>query len=266
MKSFPFYIVNAFGVGPQSGNPAGVCILDEWLSTKELQGMAQQLNLPETAFVIPAKNQTWSIRWFTVKQEINLCGHATLAAAHCLFEHGYQESNQHLSFRSKSGLLESKRHKDGTIEIFLPSISYSPGILSTNLVEGLGAYPEGVWKGDNYLCLFDSSDNLKSLYPDFATLLSLRGGQGVIATAVDDSGEYDFVSRYFAPRVGINEDHATGSAHCMLVPFWARKLGKSKLFAQQASLRGGQFWCEDLNEKVSLRGLADLFLTGELTF
>lgn len=259
-------MVNAFGIGPQSGNPAGVCILDEWLSTKELQGMAQQLNLPETAFVIPAKNKTWSIRWFSVIKEIELCGHATLAAAHCIFEHGYKNESKQLSFRSKSGLLNSRKHEDGTIEILLPTIPLSAGILSANLVEGLGAYPAGVWMGNNYLCLFDSSENLKSLQPDFPTLLSLKGGQGIIATAIDDSGEYDFISRYFAPGIGINEDHATGSAHCMLVPFWSKKLGKVKLFAQQASPRGGKFWCEDLNEFVSLRGYADLFLTGELTF
>jgi PhzF family phenazine biosynthesis protein len=266
MKTYPFHIVNAFGVGPQSGNPAGVCILDEWLSTKELQGMAQQLNLPETAFVIPAQNQSWSIRWFTVKQEIDLCGHATLAAAHCLFSNGYNQGSQKISFRSKSGQLDSVYHKDSTIEIFLPSVTSTPGMLSTQLVEGLGAYPEGVWTGTNYLCLFDQKETVESLQPDFLSLLTLRDGLGVIATAACNSGKYHFVSRYFAPRIGVNEDHATGSAHCMLVPFWSKKLNKTDLVAYQSSPRGGRFYCQNLDNTVSLRGNAESFLSGELSF
>jgi PhzF family phenazine biosynthesis protein len=266
MKSYTFFMVNAFGVGPRSGNPAGVCILDHWLSTPELQGMARQLNQPETAFVIPSKNKTWAIRWFSVSREIDLCGHATLAAAHCLFKNKLNPDDQQISFTSKSGELVATLHQDKTIEVVLPSIFSNPSKLSSQIVEGLGAYPESVWLGANYLCLFDSQQTIESLQPDFTTLLSLREGLGVIVTALSTSKEYDFVSRYFAPQIGINEDHATGAAHCMLVPFWSNRLRKTKLTALQVSSRGGKFYCENLEKAVSLRGNADTFLTGELHF
>jgi PhzF family phenazine biosynthesis protein len=264
MKKFPIYMVNAFGIGSQSGNPAGVCILEQWPGTGELQNMATQLNLPETAFVIPVKKDVWSIRWFSVKHEIFLSGHATLAAAHCLFCRELNARDQIL-FNSKSGQLKTVLHRDRSIEIELPSSSFAPHSLSSRLVEGLGAYPEAVWLGDNYMCLFDCPETVKSLQPDFPTLLYLKGGVGVIVTAKYGLGKYDFISRYFAPRVGINEDHATGSAHCMLVPFWSKKLGKSNLFSLQTSPRGGEFYCENKNKIVSLRGHADQFLEGKLT-
>ncbi len=257
-------MVNAFGIGSQSGNPAGVCILEQWPATGELQNMATQLNLPETAFVIPYKKNVWSIRWFSVKQEIVLCGHATLAAAHCLFSGELSASTQIL-FNSKSGQVKTILHQDKSIEIELPATSFEPHSLSSSLVEGLGAYPETVLLGDNYMCLFDSKETVRSLQPDFPTLLTLKAGLGVIVTAEYGMGKYDFISRYFAPRIGINEDHATGSAHCMLVPFWSKKLGKSNLISLQTSPRGGEFYCENKEKIVSLRGHVDQFLEGELT-
>lgn len=264
MKSYPFFIVNAFGAGPLSGNPAGVCILDEWLATDELQCVAQQANLPETAFLIPTHDQTWAIRWFSVKQEIDLCGHATLAAAHCVFNSEGYRGKKSVRFSSNSGSLEAKIHADKMISISLPVDKYRTSSLSSVLVEGLGAYPESVWLGSNYLCLFDSQNTIESLQPDFKTLTSLPDGLGVIVTAPSSKSEYDFVSRYFAPRIGIDEDHATGSAHCMLVPFWAKRLSRSKLDAFQASPRGGLFRGEVLGEKVRLRGNTEEFLKGTI--
>jgi PhzF family phenazine biosynthesis protein len=264
MKKFPFYMVNAFGVGSQSGNPAGVCILEQWLGTGELQNMATQLNLPETAFVIPVRKDVWSIRWFSVKQEIDLCGHATLAAAHCVFNSEKYTGKRSVLFSSNNGSLEAKVHADKMISISLPVANYRPMSLSPKLVEGLGAYPESVWLGSNYLCLFDSQNTIESLQPDFRTLMGLPNGLGVIATALSSKPEYDFVSRYFAPRIGIDEDHATSSAHCMLAPFWAKRLSRSKLDGFQASPRSGRFLCEVIGGKVRLRGNTEEFLNGTI--
>jgi PhzF family phenazine biosynthesis protein len=264
VSDYEFYIVNAFGVGSLSGNPAGVCILDEWLATDKLLCVAQQANLPETAFLIPTHDQKWAIRWFSVKQEIDLCGHATLAAAHCVFNSVGYTGKRSVWFSSNSGSLEAKIHADKMISISLPVAKYRPSSLSSALVEGLGAYPESVWSGANYLCLFDSQNTIESLQPDFKTLMSLSGGLGVVVTAPSTKPEYDFVSRYFAPRIGIDEDHATGSAHCMLFPFWSNRLSRSKLDAFQASPRGGRFRGEVLGEKVRLRGNTEEFLKGTI--
>jgi len=264
VKSCPFFIINAFGHGPLSGNPAGVCILEEWLATGQLQSLAQQVNLPETAFLIPAKNQAWAIRWFSTKKEIDLCGHATLAAAHCIFNSGKFSGERALRFSSKAGLLKAIIHQDKSISIFLPAAKCRPSSLSSHLVEGLGAYPESVWIGRDYLCLFDSQKTVESLQPDFRILMGLSQVDGVMITAPSADPEYDFVSRYFAPRIGINEDHATGSAHCMLVPFWANRLSQTKLAAFQASKRGGWFQCQDLGGQIRLQGMTEEFLSGKI--
>lgn len=256
-------MVNAFGNGPNSGNPAGVCLLDEWKSTEELQSIATQINQPETAFIIPSQKGNWAIRWFSVNKEVDLCGHATLAAAHCL---SIKHDQVEFKFTSKSGVLKAKVHSDETVSIFLPASPSAPGKLSSQLVEGLGAYPEGVWMGSNYLCLFESEDIIQSLQPDFSVLRSLRGAVGVIVTAPSNGKDYDFVSRYFAPRIGINEDHATGTAHCMLLPFWAKRFAKHELRAIQLSQRGGVFCGEYLGKEVILRGSVDQFMSGEIKF
>ena len=262
----PFFGVNAFAMDSFSGNPAGVCVLKEWLSTDELQSMSAQLSLPEIAFVIPVRKDSWSIRWFSGIKEIDLCGHATLAAAHAIFKSGRSRSGNQLSFSSKSGRIDAIVHEDRSISTILHADSFRPTSLSRQLVEGLGAYPERVWIGDNYMCLFDCEEKIHSLKPDFTTLLALRDCTGVIVTSLCTEGEYDFISRYFAPAIGINEDHATGSAHCMLVPFWAKTIGKSQLFSFQASPRGAELYCEDLGNQVSLRGKVHDFFEGELIF
>ena len=263
MNSFPFFMVNAFGNGPQSGNPAGVCLLDEWKSTQELQSLASQISLPETAFVIPSKKDSWAIRWFSITNEVDLCGHATLAAAHCISK---THRSKEIKFSSKSGILKAKVHPDETVSITLPASTARPGKLSPQLVEGLGAYPEGVWIGKNYLSLFESEEVVLSLQPDFGILRCLREVVGIIVTAPSAKKDYDFVSRYFAPRIGINEDHATGSAHCMLVPFWAKRFGKKKLHAIQLSGRGGAFYGEDMGKEIVLRGSTEEFMAGEIKF
>ena len=266
MNSFPFFMVNAFGNGSQSGNPAGVCLLDEWKSTQELQSMATQINLPEVAYVIPAKKDTWAIRWFSVSQEVILCGHATLAAALCVSKYKVPSTKGEICFSSKSGILKARVHSDSTISIVLPASQIRNSNLSCQLVEGLGAYPEGVWKGENYLCLFNSEDMIQSLKPDFNVLRGVNDAVGVIVTAPSPKKEYDFVSRYFAPRIGINEDHATGSAHCMLVPFWSKRFSRKKLHAIQISKRGGEFFGEDKGREIILRGSVEQFMSGEISF
>lgn len=263
MSAFPFFMVNAFGNGPQSGNPAGVCFLDEWKSTHELQSFATQVCLPETAFVIPSKKDNWAIRWFSTSHEVDLCGHATLAAAYCLSK---TNDIQEINFSSKSGVLKTIVHSDETVSITLPASHARTSKLSAQLVEGLGAYPEGVWKGANYLCLFESEEIIQSLQPDFTVLRSIKETVGVIVTAPSTCKDYDFASRYFAPRIGIREDHATGSAHCMLIPFWSKRFSKQGLHAIQLSERGGAFYGEDMGEEIVLRGNAEKFMTGEIRF
>ena len=169
----------------------GVCFLDEWKSTHELQSFASQVCLPETAFVIPSKKNNWAIRWFSTSHEVDLCGHATLAAAYCLSK---TNDIHEINFSSKSGVLKTIVHSDETVSITLPASHARTSKLSAQLVEGLGAYPEGVWKGANYLCLFESEEIIQSLQPDFTVLRSIKETVGVIVTAPSTCKDYDFAS------------------------------------------------------------------------
>ena len=261
INSFPFFIVNTFGKGSQSGNPAAVCMINEWQSTEKLQSLAIQINQPETAFVIPVKKGNWAIRWFSVNMEVDLCGHATLAAAHCLLK---KNKLNEIKFSSKTGVLNARINSDRSVSLSLPISSCRPSRLSSKMIQGLGAYPESVWIGDNYLCLFESEDIIQSLQPDFTLMQKLREAIGVIVTAPSLNKDYDFVFRYFAPRIGINEDQATGSAHCMLIPFWTKRLQKKELCAVQLSQRGGLFYGNATEKEIILRGSAEEFITGEI--
>ena len=254
----PYYHVDAFASRPFGGNPAGVCILDRELPDAILQAIAAENNLPETAFCVRGKDGL-KLRWFTPAVEVDLCGHATLATAHVLFtELGHPEDR--LIFQSQSGNLAASRRGE-LVELDFPSRPPSACEAPARLLRGLGREPVEVLKSRDYLAVFESEAEVEQLEPDMGSLARLDA-LGVIATARGKRG--DFVSRFFAPSVGIPEDPATGSSHCTLIPFWAARLGKEELFARQISPRGGEFHCRLLGDRVGIGGRAVVFCRGEL--
>jgi PhzF family phenazine biosynthesis protein len=258
-----FFHVDAFTQTPFAGNPAGVCPLESWLPEALMQQIAAENNLAETAFFVSqATAGQYDIRWFTPAAEIDLCGHATLASAHVLWQHlGF--SGELITFHSQSGPLPVRREAAGRLTLDFPS--RPPQVLDihpTGLADGLRATPLHVLAARDLVAVFNSEAEVKALKPDFARLLGLDY-LGVIATAPGSNG-VDFVSRFFAPRVGINEDPVTGSAHSTLIPFWAAKLGKNELVARQISPRGGDLWCALRGDRVDIGGYAVTYSTGEI--
>jgi len=250
--------VDAFAHRAFEGNPAAVCPLDEWLPDTLLQSIAAENNLSETAFFVPSGSD-FHLRWFTPVTEIDLCGHATLASAHVLFEAlGYQRA--HVRFETRSGLLTVGRDGDAYAMDFpaQPPQACAP---PAGLKEGLGASPLEVLASQDYMAVFHSEAQVRSLTPDYSILraLDLRG---VIATAPGDN--VDFVSRFFAPGAGIDEDPVTGSAHCALAPYWSERLGRQRLQARQVSARGGRLECEVNGARVILKGGAVTFMQGQV--
>lgn len=253
--------VDAFARRVFEGNPAAVCPLDAWLPDATLQAIALENNLSETAFFVPA-GPGFHLRWFTPVAEVDLCGHATLATAHVLFEElGYK--GQAIEFMTRSGRLVVER-RDGMLVMDFPAQPPVPCAAPAALLEGLGASPVEVLAADDYVVVFEDEAIVRTLAPDMAKLstLALRG---VCITAPAAPGsEIDFVSRFFAPRYGIPEDPVTGSAHCELAPYWAGRLGKLRLAAYQASARGGDVLCEVRGDRVILAGRAVTFMAGEI--
>ncbi len=258
----PIYQVDAFADSLFTGNPAAVCLLDEWPATKVLQQVAEENNLSETAFLMPAKRGKWAIRWFTPKVEVDLCGHATLAATHVMFDERGLEKDE-LTFTSRSGDLKVSRLEGGVLGMDFPVVSTTQSSVSSLLVEGLGGYPSEVRTADDCLCVFDSEEIVRELQPDFR-LLGRLPFRGIIVTAPSANGQADFVSRFFAPAVGVDEDPVTGSAHCILTPYWAKRLGKERLQAVQVSQRGGRLACELRGDRVLIEGKAVTYLRGEI--
>lgn len=256
----PVYVVDAFSDRPFSGNPAAVCPLGTPASRAWMQSIAAEMNLSETAFVMPA-NGMWNLRWFTPTVEVDLCGHATLAAAHVLWESGRSDKSQPLQFRSRSGTLIVVWGKDG-YQMDFPALPVEAIPTPAGFSEAIGADP--VWVGTNEMDLFaEVADEatLRSLRPDSMRIASYRV-RGVIVTA--RAVEWDFVSRFFAPGSGVPEDPVTGSAHCALGPYWAHRLGRSELIGFQASSRGGQVRVNTYGTRVKLSGHAVTVLRGEL--
>lgn len=266
----PYYEVSAFTTDPFGGNPAGVCVLDEWQPDATLQGIAANNNLSETAFVVGrasslrvANDQNnssdFDLRWFTPTTEVDLCGHATLAAAAVLFnERGLR--GDEVRFHSRSGVLDVTRAGD-LLTLDFPSRPPSKTTVPDALLRGLGVKPKEVLKSRDYLAVFDTETEVRALKPDFASLKTLDC-LGIIATA--PGKDCDFVSRFFAPGAGIDEDPVTGSAHCTLIPFWAQRLGKNRFLARQVSLRGGELFCELRGERVLIGGKAAVYLRGKI--
>ena len=229
-----------------------------------LQRVAAENNLSETAFVMPAKRGKWAIRWFTPKVEVDLCGHATLAAAHVLFNEREVDADE-LIFTSRSGDLKVFRMENGLLGMDFPVVATRGASVSPALLEGLGGYPSEVRSADDCLCVFDYEEIVRELQPDFL-LLGRLPFRGIIVTAPSANGQADFVSRFFAPSLGIDEDPVTGSAHCILAPYWAKRLGKERLNARQVSERGGSLACELRGERVLIEGKAVTYLRGAANF
>jgi PhzF family phenazine biosynthesis protein len=255
----PFYQVDAFTDRLFGGNPAGVCPLDTWLADEVMQKIAMENNLSETAFFVQ-KDGGFHIRWFTPKVEVNLCGHATLASAHVIFHYlGYR--NETISFESRSGILNVTREGDLLILDF-PANKPTRTALPDDFVQSLNITPIQCYRGkEDYLLLYKSQQEIEALAPDFRRLEKVDA-RAVIVTAPGDKA--DFVSRFFGPRVGVDEDPVTGSAHTVLIPFWAEKLGKTEMKALQLSRRGGTLFCRLRDDRVDIGGNAVTFLKGEI--
>jgi PhzF family phenazine biosynthesis protein len=250
--------VDAFASRPFEGNPAAVCPLDAWLDDATLQAIAEENNLSETAFFVFIESG-FRLRWFTPVSEVDLCGHATLASAHVLFAH-MEYAKPVIEFETRSGTLTVEKVGEH-LRMNFPACPAKPVEAPDALIRGLGIQPIEVWAADDYMAVLESEDAVRAIRPAHA-MLSQLDLRGVMVTA--PSRECDFVSRFFAPKLGIPEDPVTGSAHCTLLPYWAVRLGKSVLNARQISRRGGNIQCEIAGDRVLLSGRAVTFMEGEI--
>ena len=257
--------VDAFTNKPFGGNPAAIVPLTEWLPDETMHNVAQENNLSETAFFVK-KDDVYEIRWFTPTFEIDLCGHATLAGAFVIFECLKLETEK-INFHShKSGALSVERNGN-VLTLDFPSRPVSPVNAPMGLFEAIGGKPKEVFKARDYFLVFETEQEVLDLKPNFFALSEIAAhlkleAHGFIVTAPGDSS--DFVSRFFAPEVGVLEDPVTGSSHCNLIPFWAERLGKTEMFARQVSARGGELFCELVGDRVKIGGNAVLYLKGEI--
>jgi PhzF family phenazine biosynthesis protein len=259
-NSLSIYIIDAFTDKKFTGNPAAVCPLSEWLEDNVLQSIASENNLSGTAFFVKDKD-IYNLRWFTPEVEVNLCGHATLASAYVIFEHLNYEGSE-IVFETKNGRLTVKKKND-ILLIDFPAITTSPIEIPEKLIQSLGAKPREVLLGSwLYLAIFDNESEIKALNPDFSLMRELD--KSVVVTAIGNKS-VDFVSRCFAPDVGIPEDPVTGSSHCALVPYWAGKLNKTYFRVRQLSKRGGNLYCEYSGDRVIIGGKAVTFSVGRIT-
>ncbi len=271
--SIPIYIVDAFTNRPFAGNPAAVCLLEEKRDASWMQKVAAEMNLSETAFLSPRAAGEWDLRWFTPVVEANLCGHATLASAHTLWQTGTttntgtSNAGDRLSFHTRSGVLHAER-AGNTIRLDFPAdlptaLEPASATVST-LSAALGSTPLAVWRGrEDLLAVLPDAESVRRLRPDIRALATLDA-RGIIATATGDEPGVDFMSRFFGPAVGIDEDPVTGSAHCVLAPYWAQQLGRNSLQGYQASARGGHIGVHWQGERVQLTGQAVTTVEGRL--
>ncbi len=258
----PIYQVDAFADKLFSGNPAAICPLPQWLPDATMQAIAAENNLAETAFFV-REGGDYALRWFTPTVEVDLCGHATLASAHIVFSF-LEPKRESVNFQTlKAGTLTVARRADLLVMDF-PARSPAPVEAPPGLLAALGGKPRDVLKARDHLVVYGSAAEISALTPDFAALARVKDCWAVAATAPGENG-VDFVSRFFAPAQGIAEDPATGSSHCTLVPYWAKRLGKTELEARQLSRRGGALRCVPRGDRVSIGGHAVLYLEGWIT-
>jgi predicted PhzF superfamily epimerase YddE/YHI9 len=257
-------VVDAFTHVAFSGNPAAVCVLTAPTTEAWMQSVAEEMNHSETAFCMVGRDERIELRWFAPAGEVRLCGHATLAAAHVLWEEGWVAPQKTIRFATLSGELAASP-LGRQIELDFPARPPSEKDPPPELLDALGASPSWVGRdGEDYVLLLADEEAVEACKPDFAALARVDT-RGVIITAAAAQDEIDFVSRFFAPRLGIDEDPVTGSAHCTLTPLWSGRLGKKQLTARQLSARGGELQVELAGERVKLRGACVTTLRGNLT-
>lgn len=258
MAELELFCVDAFADGPFTGNPAAVCVVDELPPEELMLAIAAQNNLSETAFAAP-RGDAYQLRWFTPRAEVDLCGHATLATAYVLLEELGVDAAV-LRFETRSGTISVRRSGD-VLALDLPARPQTKSETTPpELAAALGCAPSELWQGPYWLCVLPSEATVRELSPDFHALAQL--GRCVIATAPGETE--DFVSRFFAPHYGIDEDPVTGSAHCQLAPLWAERPGKSELTAAQLSKRGGRLRCRVAGDRVELTGGCRTYLRGTI--
>lgn len=254
------YVVDAFTDKVFSGNPAAVCVLEQWLPDHLMMNIAKENNLSETAFTVK-RDEDYELRWFTPGGEIDLCGHATLACAFVLMN--YYETELHsISFSTKSGELQVVRHQD-LYEMSFPAYDLEPVPITAEMIAALGAVPQEAYIGRDLLCVFDSETDVMELSPDLEKLKKLDGLL-LQATALCSKKEYDCVSRSFAPKLNVAEDPVCGSGHCHIIPYWTVRLLRNRITAYQASDRGGILYCHSEGARVILAGKAVLYSSGEI--
>lgn len=259
MPTVDIFQIDAFADAVFRGNPAAVCPLDAWLPDDLMQAIAAENNLSETAFFV-ASGDGYDLRWFTPSLEVDLCGHATLASAFLILTR-LSPGSDSVRFETRSGGLHVTRDGD---RLFLDFPAYPGKVVDcpADLSGGLGVSPQTVVEGPNYVAVLETEAAVAALQPDMTQIARLHT-RGVIATAPGD--ESDFVSRFFGPSFGVPEDPVTGSAHCMLIPYWAQRTGKKIMDARQISSRGGRLWCEDRGDRVGIGGTAVMYLEGRIT-
>jgi PhzF family phenazine biosynthesis protein len=256
------YQVDAFTNEPFRGNPAGVCLLESEEPDDWMQALAAEMNLSETAYLLP-ESDAWHLRWFTPTTEVDLCGHATLASARVLFERHPELRDDLIKFYTLSGEL-SARWVDGAVELDFPAMAYKGITVETRIPRILGFHPiDAVFSGNYYLFEAIDEQTVRDAQPDISALKTLPMPE-VIITAKSEDDETDFVSRFFAPQLGVDEDPVTGSAHCLLAPYWAKKLGKTEQNAFQASKRGGSLHLRLIEDRVRITGDAIIIFQAEL--
>ncbi|MEG3618487.1 PhzF family phenazine biosynthesis protein [Magnetovibrio sp. PR-2] len=267
-QSIPLYQIDAFTQDVFAGNPAAVCPLDDWLDDKVLQQIARENNLSETAFVVAntGGKTDYKLRWFTPTFEIDLCGHATLATAWVLF-HELGEDKVEISFQTEQrGVLTVVRGDGGLISMDFPAMAPRPAPHHMRLEQAIGGPAREFWTAPNgmHMAVLSRADDIHDIRPSMAAIAEM-GDKGLIVTAqAEGEGGVDFISRYFTPKEGIAEDPVTGAAHCVLAPYWAKRLKKDQLHGRQVSKRGGDVFCEVSEKRVKLSGYAVLYLKGEI--
>lgn len=263
MPTLPIHIIDAFAARPMTGNPAAVVPLEAWLPVETMQAIAAELNLSETVFFVP-EGHAFAIRWFTPIREVDMIGHATLAAGALVLDRLRPQAVE-VRFTSRGVTMTVEREADAfTLE--MPALPPKPIDPPVGLIEGLGRAPSAVLAAKHYLCVFERAEDVSALAPDFLKLKTLPL-PAVIVTAPGDiaGGDADFVSRFFAPANGVDEDPVSGVAHLCLVPYWSKRLGRPKLVGHQISPRGGIIRCEDLGARVRLAGKVAYFLEGSIS-
>lgn len=262
-----YYVADAFADNVFEGNPAGVCILDEWISEEKMKKIAMENNLSETGFAVKENENpcTYQLRWFTPVDEIDLCGHCTLGTAYILFEF-YEQNENVIHFNAlKCGHKLTVTKENDLLTMDFPVVAPDPYQYEEYMGEGIGAIPSEVWKTDRDLMLvFDSDKVIQEMQPDFGKLKEFPVGLSVYVTAKSSNPDYDIVARAFWPKLSINEDPVCGSMHTTLIPYWSKLLGKEKIISRELSPRGGTLYCELAGDRVRLSGKCKLYLKGEI--